>query len=114
MNIENVTAVALGEKLRSRKMSVREAVEGVYKSYMELDRELNAYSYFNIEEMRADADRAQKMIDSGEAPSILTGVPIGVKDNICTKGAPTTCASKMLRDFRPHPPAGLFLWSDGI
>lgn len=101
MNTENLTAVALGEKLRSRKMSVREAVEGVYKSYMELDRELNAYSYFNIEEMRADADRAQKMIDSGEAPSILTGVPIGVKDNICTKGAPTTCASKMLRDFRP-------------
>lgn len=101
MYMKNLTAVRLGEKIRSREISVREAVEGVYQEYLEKDRELNAYSCFPIEELKADADRVQKSIDRGEASPILAGVPIGVKDNICTQGVPTTCASKILRDFKP-------------
>ena len=67
-----------------------EAVDGKLNSYITVCRE-NA-----IEQAKA----AQEMIDRGRA-GMLTGIPISVKDNICTRGIRTTCASKMLADFVP-------------
>lgn len=49
----------------------------------------------------ANADAAQKLIDSGSAVSPLAGVPVAIKDNICTKGDITSCASKILYNFKP-------------
>lgn len=101
MYVNDMTAVELGKKIRNRELSVREAVDEVYKSYLIEDVKLNAYTCFNIDEIRINADSVQKSIDRGEATSLLAGVPIGIKDNICTKGVLTTCASKILGGYKP-------------
>ena len=64
-----------------------------------LDPEIHAYITVNEHAME-QAHAAQKMIEEGRAGP-LTGIVIGVKDNICTKGLRTTCASRMLEDFVP-------------
>lgn len=65
------------------------------------DNNVNAFISINREEALAKADEIQKKIDNGELNSPLAGVPIAIKDNICTKGLKTCCASKILGDFRP-------------
>ena len=66
----------------------------------QMDGELNSYVTLCREEALAQAEAAQKRIDAGEiAP--MTGIPVAIKDNICTKGVRTTCSSKMLENFVP-------------
>ena len=64
-----------------------------------LDPQIKAYVTVNEKAME-QAERAQKMIEEGNV-SPLTGIVLGIKDNICTKGLRTTCSSKMLEDFIP-------------
>ena len=101
MQITEMTAVELGRRIRNRELSAVEAAEAVYGSYLAEDGELNAYASFDMERVRQSAQQVQERIDRGDAGSILAGVPIGVKDNICTRGELTTCASKILTGFKP-------------
>ena len=64
------------------------------------DKEINSYITVSAEKAIKAAEFAQKKILSGDA-DLLTGIPLSVKDNICTEGVRTTCASKMLEDFVP-------------
>ena len=64
------------------------------------DGELNSYVTVCREEALAQARAAQARIDAGEAAP-MTGIPVAIKDNICTKGVKTTCSSKMLENFVP-------------
>ena len=74
------------------------------KSYLDkiekCDKEINSYITVSAEKAIKAAEFAQKKILSGDA-DLLTGIPLSVKDNICTEGVRTTCASKMLEDFVP-------------
>ncbi len=66
----------------------------------EMDGQLNTYVTLCEQEALAQAEAAQKRIDAGDiAP--MTGIPVAIKDNICTKGVRTTCSSKMLENFIP-------------
>ena len=81
------------------------------KSYLDkiekCDKEINSYITVSAEKAIKAAEFAQKKILSGDA-DLLTGIPLSVKDNICTEGVRTTCASKMLEDFVPVYNAPLF------
>ena len=100
MEILDMTAVELGGRIRKREISAAEALEAVYGACRERDRNWNAYTDFEIDPARTAAQHAQTMLDNGETGSALTGVPVGIKDNISVRNCLTTCASKILRGYR--------------
>lgn len=101
MDIFSVSALELAQKIKSREMSAPEAVKAVAASMSAKEETFNCYTSFDEEEALKCAADVQKRIDAGEELSPLAGVPIGIKDNICTKGQLTTCSSKMLTGFKP-------------
>ena len=101
MDIKDLTALQLAKKIKAKELSAVEAVDAVYAGYKETDSNINAYTSFEVERAKEAASAVQKRIDADEAVSVLAGVPIGIKDNICTKSELSTCASKILEGFRP-------------
>lgn len=101
MEIYEMTALEVAEKIKNREISCEDAVNSVADSIEKKDETFNCYTHFDRELALENAKNAQKMIDAGEADSCLAGVPVAVKDNICTKGEITSCASKILYNFKP-------------
>jgi len=101
MEIYEMTALEVAEKIKNKEFTAMDAVEAVAKAVEEKDKTYNCYTHLNKELALEKAERAQKLIDSGKALSPLAGVPVAVKDNICTKGDVTSCASKILYNFKP-------------
>jgi aspartyl-tRNA(Asn)/glutamyl-tRNA(Gln) amidotransferase subunit A len=86
--------------LDAREVSAAE-LAGEYAGKIEkLDDGVGAFLYVNREGLAAAAARAQARIDAGEQGP-LTGIPVALKDNLCTRDMPTTCASKILEGYRP-------------
>ncbi|WP_141266444.1 Asp-tRNA(Asn)/Glu-tRNA(Gln) amidotransferase subunit GatA [Thermodesulfovibrio sp. Kuro-1] len=77
-----------------------EIIIDVFKRVQEVEGKVKAYITLNVEKAYDMAREAENAIFSGKK-SLLTGIPIAVKDNICTKGILTTCASKILYNFYP-------------
>ena len=101
MNILDLTAVALSEKIRAHEISVREATEACLDQIEAKEPEFHCYLTVDAEGALRQADEVQKGIDEGRLTGPMAGVPIAVKDNICTEGMKTTCASKILYNFVP-------------
>lgn len=101
MNILDLTALALGRKIQNREVSVLEATEEVLRRIGTYDNELNCYITVDKEGALKRAEEVQKKIDAGELTGPLAGVPVAIKDNMCTKGLLTTCGSKILGNFVP-------------
>lgn len=97
MDIKNLTIKQAHELLVSKKMSVIELAEAVLKEANET-KELNAYLEI-FSDVRAQAEVAQKMIDGGHA-TLMTGIPMAMKDNILIKGRIASASSKMLENYR--------------
>ena len=95
-----MTALELGKSIRERKIGVGEAVS-FYQTQME-KKEPEIHAFLTVNEGLAQRiEEVQAGIESGKYTGPLAGIPIAVKDNICTKGLKTTCSSKMLEDFVP-------------
>lgn len=100
--IRSMTALELGAKIRSGEIKVREAAEAYLDAAGEKDNKINAYITLLREKALSRADEVQKQIDQGELKeSPLAGVPIAIKDNICTEGVLTSAASHILSSFVP-------------
>lgn len=101
MSIMNLTAVELGKKIKAGEVTVREAVEAVYQQIEAVECDVHSYVTLDKENALKQADEVQEKIDAGELAGPLAGVPVAVKDNMCTKGLLTTCSSKILNNFVP-------------
>ena len=101
MDIFEFTAIELGKKIKAGEITSVEATKAVLDKIKSEDSKYNAYITVMEEQALERAQEVQKQIDAGELTSPLAGVPVAVKDNICTKGVKTTCASKILGDFKP-------------
>lgn len=99
--LEKCTAIELGNKIRRKEVTVTEAVEATLAVLKKKEKVLHCYITMEEEEaLLCRAGRLQQRIMSGELKgSPLAGVPMAVKDNLCTKGLRTTCGSKMLEQF---------------
>lgn len=99
--INTLGALETAELIKKREISVKEAVSAVIAAAEEKDKEYNCYVTLCPEDALKKAEKVQALIDSGNIDSPLAGVPVSVKDNICTKGIRTTCSSKILGNFVP-------------
>ena len=101
MDLKQMTAVELSAAIKDKKVTVREAVEVSLDAIAKKEESLNCYVTVDREGALQRADEVQKKIDDGTLTGPLAGVPVAVKDNMCTKGMLTTCSSKILGNFVP-------------
>lgn len=102
MDLMSLTAVELGKKIKSGEVTVKQAALAALEQIEAQDKELNCYvTVADREEIIKNAETVQKKIDSGELTGPLAGVPVAIKDNMCTEGMLTTCSSKILNNFYP-------------
>ena len=101
MSLLDLTALELGAAIKKGETTAVEAVECCFARMKEMEPEVHAF--INLDEERAmdQAKKVQKEIEEGKLTGPLAGVPVAVKDNICTKGFATTCGSRMLEHFVP-------------
>ncbi|HLM17229.1 MAG TPA: amidase, partial [Acidimicrobiia bacterium] len=97
----NETAVELASAVRGGTRSAREVVDEHLAVLAARDGELNACNLVMDDEARAAADAVDAAVARGDDPGPLAGVPIALKDNLCTRGVPTTCSSKILEGWQP-------------
>lgn len=102
MGLLDLTAVELAGQIKSGKTTAVEAMEDVIANIDSKEEELNCYVTFDREAALSAAKEAQKKIEAGELTGPLAGVPIAIKDNMCTEGVLTTCSSKILGNFIPQ------------
>ncbi len=101
MSILDLTAVELGKKIKAKEITVAEAVKASLEQMKKLEPTVHAYVTVDEEGALKRAEEVQKLIDDGTLTGPLAGVPVAIKDNMCTKDLLTTCSSKILYNFVP-------------
>ncbi len=94
-------AAAIAADVRSGRRSARQVVEESLAAVAAGDGELSAFLTVLGDQARAEADVVDAKVAAGGDPGPLAGVPVALKDNLCTRGVPTTCASRILEGWRP-------------
>lgn len=101
MNLYDKTAHELHNLLTAKEISATELMAEVFKRVDDMEDKIGAYLELTRDKAAADAKAVDDKIARGEVIAPLEGIPCAVKDNICTKGIKTTCASKILENFIP-------------
>ena len=101
MSILELTAVELGKKIKDKEITVVEATKVALEQIKAVESDVHGYVSYDEESALKRAEEVQKGIDDGTYTGPLAGVPMAIKDNICTKGYITTCSSKILENFVP-------------
>lgn len=101
MDLHKLTIHELHELLVKKEVTSREAAEALYRQIKKVDGKVGAYLTLTEEEAFRQADQVDHKIARGEVIGDLAGVPVGLKDILCTKGIRTTCGSKILEEYIP-------------
>ena len=102
MSLMSLTAVELGKKIKSGEVRVVDAVNAAFDQIEAVEKDINSYvTVYKKEEVLEKAEHIQKLIDEGQLTGPLAGVPVAIKDNMCTRDKLTTCSSKILGNFYP-------------
>ena len=99
MEITELTVHELKEKLVKKEITVQEVTKAYVDRINDKEKDVGAFVTTLCDEALEEAKSIQEKIDAGEIKGELAGIPIGIKDNMCTKGIKTTCSSKMLENF---------------
>ncbi len=100
MDLRRLTIKSTAKALREKEISAVELTEDFIKRIENIDSKIDSYVSVCSEKAIHDAKAAQLRIDNAEG-NVLTGIPMAVKDNMCTEGITTTCSSHMLENFKP-------------
>lgn len=101
MELLSLSAVELGAAIKAGEATAVEAMEAVLARIEESEEALHCYITIDRDKALENAGKIQRRIEAGELTGPLAGVPVAVKDNLCTSGMPTTCASRILGNFVP-------------
>jgi len=96
-----VSAIEIAAAVRAGERSALEVVDEHLELIAQRDPEINAFNLVTAESARAEASAIDARVAAGESVGPLAGVPLTLKDNMCTKGVPTTCSSRILEGWRP-------------
>lgn len=101
MELFQLTAHKLHEMLINKEVSASEITSAVYQRIEQVEGKVKSYLTITREQAEAKARKVDQKIAAGEKIAPLAGIPIAIKDNMCTEGIRTTCASKILQNFVP-------------
>ncbi|MFI3202601.1 MAG: Asp-tRNA(Asn)/Glu-tRNA(Gln) amidotransferase subunit GatA, partial [Eubacteriales bacterium] len=96
-----LTAVSLSQKIKDKELTAVQATEAVLVQIEQVEETIHSYVTIDRERALQRAKEVQAKIEDGTYTSKLAGVPVAIKDNMCTKGTLTTCSSKILENFVP-------------
>jgi len=115
MELCDFTASELSVLLRKREISSKEITESVFERIDEKEQQINAYITLIRDKAIKRAEFVDKKFSKNSKISPLNGIPIAIKDNLCTEGITTTCGSKILENFVPtyDATAGKKVFQDG-
>ena len=99
MDITNLTVHELQEKLEKKELTSEEIVQEYIDRINDKEKDVKAFVTTLCDEALKEAKEIDEKRKNGEKLSSLAGIPIGIKDNMCTKGVKTTCSSRMLENF---------------
>ena len=99
MNITELTVHELQEKLKNKELTITEITKAYADRINEKEKDVQAFVTTLTDEAVKQAEEIQAKVESGEISGEFAGIPIGIKDNMCTKGVKTTCSSRMLENF---------------
>jgi aspartyl-tRNA(Asn)/glutamyl-tRNA(Gln) amidotransferase subunit A len=96
-----VTAADIAAEVRAGRLSARKVVDAHLAAIAGREADVHAFNLVLADEAMAAADDVDRRVAAGDDPGPLAGVPVALKDNLATRGIPTTCSSRILENWRP-------------